>query len=74
MANMLWADAGGYLASAILSDKLRYSLQPLVRFRQFCDIKEAVGKNRGDKFNWNIYSDVAQQGGKLQENQKMPET
>ena len=74
MANMLWADAGGYLSSAILSDKLRHALQPLVRYRQFCDIKEAIGKNRGDKFNWNIYSDVQQQGGKLDEAQKMPET
>ncbi len=74
MSQMLWTNAGGYLASAILSDKLRHALQPLVRFRQFCDIKESIGYNRGDKFNWNIYSDVQQQGGELDESKKMPET
>lgn len=57
-----------------LSRKLRTALQPMVRFRQFCDAKEAFGLGIGDTFNWNVYSDVAQAGGQLSETQTMPET
>jgi len=57
-----------------LSRKLRTALQPMVRFRQFCDAKEAFGLGIGATFNWNIYSNVAQGGGALVENQIMPET
>ena len=46
----------------------------MVRFRQFCDAKEAFGLGIGDTFNWNIYSNVAAAGGALAENQLMPET
>lgn len=57
-----------------LSDVLRTALQPLTRFRQFCDIKEGKGQDEGDKLYWNVYSDVQTQGGQLAENQAMPET
>lgn len=57
-----------------LSRKLRTALQPAVRYRQFCDAKEAFGLGIGDTFNWNIYSNVATAGGSLAENQVMPET
>jgi N4-gp56 family major capsid protein len=57
-----------------LSRKLRTALQPMVRFRQFCDAKEAFGLGIGATFNWNIYSDVQQAGAALVENQTMPET
>jgi N4-gp56 family major capsid protein len=46
----------------------------MVRFRQFCDAKEAFGLGIGDTFHWNVYSDVAVAGGALVENQTMPET
>jgi len=46
----------------------------MVRFRQFCDAKEAFGTGIGEYFNWNVYSDVATQGGALDETQEMPET
>ena len=72
--SQLWSAGAGYYASAKLSDKLRYALQPLVRFRQFCDIEEAIGKNAGDKLTFNIYGKVANKGGKITENAKMPET
>jgi N4-gp56 family major capsid protein len=72
--SQLWSAGGGYYASAKLSEKLRYALQPLVRFRQFCDIEEAVGQNAGDKLTFNIYGKVATRGGKIAENAKMPET
>lgn len=67
---------GGYMYSDELSDVLRQELQPMERFRQFSDAKDAAGKglNKGDKFYWNIYSDVATQGTDLAEQDTMPET
>lgn len=74
----VWAVAadGGYMYSDELSDVLRMKLQPMVRFRQHCDAKDATekGLNKGDKFYWDVYSDVADQGGDLDEQEEMPET
>jgi N4-gp56 family major capsid protein len=72
----LWGtnSLGGFMYSDNLSKKLRTALQPAVRFRQFADAKEAFGLGVGDTFNWNIYSDVADEGGELQETETMPET
>ena len=52
-----------------LSDTLRTALQPMVRFRQFCDARDATekGLHSGEEYNWNIYSDVKEQGGVLTE-------
>jgi N4-gp56 family major capsid protein len=76
MSGQVWSTnaLGGYMWSPNLSRKLRTALQPMVRFRQFCDAKEAFGLGIGQTFNWNIYSDVAQAGGTLSESQPMPET
>lgn len=76
MAGQVWqTDAlGGFMWSPNLSRKLRTALQPMVRFRQFCDAREAFGKGKGDTFNWNHYSDVAVQGGTLNETDVMPES
>jgi N4-gp56 family major capsid protein len=76
MAGQVWQtnSLGGYMWSPNLSRKLRTALQPMVRFRQFCDAREAFGKGKGDTFNWDIYSDVATQGGTLNETDVMPET
>jgi len=74
----VWAVAadGGYLYSDQLSDVLRMALQPMMRFRQHCDAKDATDKglNTGDKFYWNVFSNVATAGAALDENQTMPET
>lgn len=72
----LWSPSadGGYMYSDNLSSKLRLAVQPLTRFQQFCDAKEAFGKSKGDTFNWNVYSDVATQGTTLAEQATMPET
>ena len=72
----LWADTGqGYMASDILSEKWRTSLQPLTRFRQFCDVEEAVGKGKGEKFTWKIFGDTVDTGTReLQETEEMPTT
>lgn len=76
MAGQIWSVStlGGFMYSANLSRKLRTALQPMVRFRQFCDAKEAFGIGKGDTFNWNVYSDVATQGGVLAETLSMPES
>ncbi|MCU0689774.1 MAG: N4-gp56 family major capsid protein [Polyangiaceae bacterium] len=78
MAGQLWATAtlGGYMYSDSLSDVLRMALQPLLKFRQFADIKDAAvqGKHKGDTFHWNVFSDVANQGTTLAETSTMPET
>lgn len=76
MAGQLWASnpLGGYMSSDKLSDVLRTALQPNMRFRQHCDVEDAVGKNKGEIFHWNVYSDAQDEGGELNEEQAMPET
>lgn len=68
--------AGGYMYSDELSDKLRMKVQPLVKFRQFCDAKDALSKGlkRGDAYHWDVFSDVATQGGTIVETNTMPKT
>lgn len=78
MAGQVWATntLGGYMYSDSLSDVLRMAVQPLVKFRQFADVKDAAvqGKGKGDTFHWNVYQDVAVQGTVLVETDAMPET
>lgn len=76
MAGQVWQTSalGGFMWAPNLSRKLRTALQPMVRFRQFCDAREAFGLGKGDTFNWNVYSDVATQGGTLAETATMPES
>lgn len=78
MAGQIWVtnSLGGFMFSETLSKILRYSVQPLVKFRQFADVKDAAvqGKSRGDIFHWNIYSDVATAGTSLVETTAMPQT
>lgn len=65
-----------YMYSDNLSKELRMAVQPLVKFRQFADIKDATmqGLHKGQEFHWNVYSDVATQGTVLVETSTMPET
>lgn len=68
---------GGYMYSDELSDVLRMELQPLTRFRQLCEPDPGAlekGLHRGEQHFWNIYTDVATQGRRLNELQPMPET
>jgi N4-gp56 family major capsid protein len=60
-----------------LSDVLRYAVQPLVKFRQFADVKDASmqGKKKGDTFHWDVYQDVANRAAStLVETNTMAET
>ena len=76
MAGQLWSvnNLGGFMFSEELSDTLRTALQPLTRFRNFCDIEDGKEAGRGENWNWNVYNDVATAGGSLNEEEAMPET
>lgn len=78
MAGQLWAtnSLGGFMYSDKLSKVLRMAVQPLCKFRQFADIKDAAaqGKHKGQLFTWNVYSDIATQGTTLVETSVMPES
>ena len=78
MSGQLWAvnTRGGYMYSDNLSKELRTKLQPALKFRQFCDAKDAAmqGLGKGDTYHWNVFSDVATQGTRLTETTAMPET
>jgi len=67
---------GGFMYSDELSSVLRQQVQPLTKFRQLCDAQDGTqkGLNRGENFNWNVYSNVGTQGRRLAENSTMPET
>lgn len=78
MAGQVWAvnSLGGFMYSRQLSNVLRMAVQPLVKFRQFADVRDASqqGKKKGDLFTWDVFSDVATAGGNLVETNTMPET
>jgi N4-gp56 family major capsid protein len=78
MAGQLWVtdSLGGYLYSDNLSAELRQAVQPMCRFRQFCDVKDGAhqGLGKGDTFHWNVFSDIATAGTTLVETDTMPES
>lgn len=82
MTGQVWVtdSLGGHLYSDELSRNLRQAVQPLCKFRQFADAKDAThetyGKKlrRGDIYHWDVISDVQTQGGTLVETNTMPET
>ena len=65
---------GGYWAQPYLTTRLRSVAQPLFRLRQFVDVKEAIGKNRGDTWLFDKTGNVATQGGVLTETNTIPQT
>ena len=58
MSGQLWGinSLGGYMYSRQLSDILRMAVQPLTKFRQFCDVRDSSqqGKKKGDIFTWDV--------------------
>ena len=70
-----WAsDAqGGFFTNNRLSQQLRHALVPIMKFRQFVDIKEGWGKGVGDTLFYNKISKVDTAGGALVETNLMPE-
>lgn len=76
MAGQVWgtANLGGYMSSNKLSKALRYAVKPLCKFRQLTQPEDAIGKNQGEVFHWNVYSRVATAGGALTEGSPIPQT
>ena len=78
MAGQLWStnSLGGYFYSLNLSDELRTAVQPMTKFRQFSDVKDASqqGKNKGETFTWDVVKNVARQGRTLTETNTMAES
>lgn len=76
MAGQIWATSslGSVMAQPYLSDRLRHVAQPFFRFRQFVDVKEAIGRNRGESFLFDKSGNVATQGGTLVETATIPQT
>jgi len=75
MANeMLWANHSGVLTNNKLNQFFQRSAQPLFKFRQFVDVKEAFGKQRGQSVNWLKVANVGTMGGNLTETNTMHET
>ena len=76
MSGQLWSIdiLGGFMYSDELSETLRLEVLPAVKFRQFCDAKDATekGLHKGDTYNWNVYSRVKQRGRKIDEDETMP--
>lgn len=64
---------GGYFTNPRLSEKLRYALVPLMKFRQFVDVKEGWGKGVGDTLYFDKISAIDTAGGTLVETNTMPE-
>lgn len=71
----LWVtdSLGGHLGNAKLSRQLRFAAQPLMKFRQFVQVKEALGKNKNDTVYYDKISNINTAGGTLVETETMPE-
>jgi N4-gp56 family major capsid protein len=74
MAGIVWTSNEGYLSAKNLDKEIRHALRPECKFRQFASVKNAVGKNAGETYHWNVYSKVATQGTTLVETNTMPQT
>lgn len=66
---------GGFLSAYNLSKELRESVQPMMKFRQFADVKDASqqGKRSGETFTWDVVSNITTRGNTLLETNTVPE-
>ena len=71
---MYWSTQSGYLTNNELNKQFQKAAQPLCRFRQFCSIKEAGGKGKGETVNWLKVSNASAYGGTIAETSTIPET
>ncbi|MDE1766565.1 MAG: N4-gp56 family major capsid protein [Thaumarchaeota archaeon] len=62
------------MSQPYLTQRLRAVAQPQFRFRQFVDVKEAIGKNRGDTWLYDKRGNVSTQGTVLSETNTIPQT
>ena len=74
MSAINWTNQSGYLTSGYLNKKFQVQAQPLLRFRQFLQFKEAFGKSKGETVNWLKVGNAGTYGGKLTETNVMHTT
>ena len=74
MAGQLWATStqGQYLYSPLLSKETNHAAQPLMKFKQFVDLKMEAGKNKGETFLFDKYGNIDTEGGTLTETSTVP--
>lgn len=71
---MTWVNHQGVLTNVKLNLDYRRVSQPMMKFRQFTDYKEAFGKNAGQSVNWLKVSNIGTLGGNLTETNTMHES
>ena len=74
MATPLWVNDSGVHFSPKLSKFLRYSAQPLLKFRKFTEMKDAFSKEPGDSFNWDKVANLGTHGRQLVETSTVPQS
>ena len=62
---------GGYMVHTKLSKNVYHAANPILKFRQFTQLKEAFGKNQGDAVLINKWSAITTAGGALTEGTDM---
>lgn len=74
MAGQLWSSStqGQLLYSPLLSKEVIMAAQPKMKFVQFCETREEWGRNAGETFVFDAYSDIDTQGGVLTETTTIP--
>jgi N4-gp56 family major capsid protein len=61
------------MANDTLSKQLRHVSQPMMKFRQFVDVKEALGSSKGTTVWFDKISNISTAGGTLTETNTIPE-
>lgn len=74
MAGQLWATStqGGYRYSPLLTKEVVFAAQPDMKFVQFCALREEWGRNAGETFLFDKYSNIDTAGDDLTETEKIP--
>ena len=63
---------GGFFTNNTLSKQVRYKAQTMQKFRQFTDIMDGAGANRGNKVFFDKISNISTGGGTLVETDTIP--
>ncbi len=78
MAGQLWTnnDEGGFMHALELSTWLRFTLQPISRFRQLCEYDDQydLGLHAGDTVRWNVYGEITEIQDTISETDPTPES
>lgn len=71
---MTWINYSGVLTNTKLNKTIRKVAQPLMKFAQFVDVKDAFGKSSGEAVNWPKVGNIGTYGGAIVETNTMHES